>query len=45
VTVKVEKPPPKGGSKPLYIDLGAVNLATLWFEGLKQPIAFSAEKS
>jgi len=44
MTVKVEKPPPKGGSKPLYIDLGAVNLATLWFEGLKQPIAFSGRK-
>jgi putative transposase len=44
MTVKVEKPPPKGGSKPPYIDLGAVNLATLWFEGLKQPIAFSGRK-
>ena len=44
MTVKVEKPPPKGGSKPLYIDLGVVNLATLWFEGLKQPIAFSGRK-
>lgn len=27
--------------KPLYIDLGVINLATLWFEGLKQPTAFS----
>jgi putative transposase len=44
MTVKVEKPPPKGGNKPLYIDLGAVNLTTLWFEGLKQPIAFSGKK-
>jgi len=41
MTVKVEKPPLKGGSKPLYIDLGVVNLATIWFEGLRQPIAFS----
>jgi putative transposase len=41
MTVKVEKPPLKGGSKPLYIDLGIVNLATLWFEGLRQPITFS----
>ena len=40
MTVKVEKPPIRGG-KPLYIDLGVVNLATIWFEGLKQPIAFS----
>ena len=41
MNVKVEKPPPKGGKKPLYIDLGVINLATVWFEGLKQPIAFS----
>jgi putative transposase len=41
MTVEVEEPPPKGGKKPLYIDLGVVNLATIWFEGLKQPIAFS----
>jgi putative transposase len=41
MTVKVEKPPAKGGGKPLYIDLGVINLATVWFEGLKQPIAFS----
>jgi putative transposase len=40
MTVKVEKPPIRGGYKPLYIDLGVVNLATIWFEGLKQPIAF-----
>jgi len=42
MTVKVEKPPIRGG-KPLYIDLGVVNLATIWFEGLKQPIAFSGK--
>jgi putative transposase len=41
MTAKVEKPLPKGGNKPLYIDLGVINLATIWFEGLKQPIAFS----
>ena len=41
MTIKVEKPPLRGGNKPLYIDLGVVNLATVWFEGLKQPIAFS----
>jgi len=41
MTVKVEKPPPKGGKKPLYIDLGVINLATVWFDGLKQPISFS----
>ena len=41
MTVKVEKPPLRGGSKPLYIDLGIVNLATIWHEGMKQPIAFS----
>jgi putative transposase len=41
MTVKVEKPPLMGGNKPLYIDLGVVNLAAAWFEGLRQPIAFS----
>jgi putative transposase len=41
MAVKVEEPPLKGGIKPPYIDLGVVNLATVWFEGLKQPIAFS----
>jgi putative transposase len=41
MTVKVEKPPFRGGTKPLYIDLGVINLATVWFEGLGQPIAFS----
>ena len=44
ITVKVEKPPLKGGSKPLYIDLGVVNLATMWFKGLRQPIAFSGKR-
>jgi putative transposase len=43
MNVKVEKPPPRGGKKPLYIDLGVINLATIWFEGLKQPIAFSGK--
>jgi len=42
MNVKVEKPPIRGG-KPLYIDLGIVNLATIWFEGLKQPITFSGK--
>jgi len=41
MTVKVEEPPLKGDGKPLYIDIGVVNLATVWVEGLKQPIAFS----
>jgi len=41
MTVKVEKPPKRGGNKPLYIDLGVVNLATIWHEGMKQPMAFS----
>jgi len=41
MTVKVEGPPLKGGNKPLYIDLGVINLATVWYEGLRQPIAFS----
>jgi len=36
ITVRVEKPPPKGG-KPLYVNLGVVSLAKLWFEGLKRP--------
>jgi putative transposase len=40
MNVKVEEPPIRGG-KSLYIDLGVTNLATIWFEGLKQPIAFS----
>jgi putative transposase len=41
MTVKVEETLPRGGSKPLYIDLGIVNLATIWFKDLRQPIAFS----
>ncbi|MEM3065812.1 MAG: transposase [Nitrososphaerota archaeon] len=41
MTVKIEKPPIRGGNKPLYIDLGVINLATVWFEGLRQPIAYS----
>jgi putative transposase len=44
MTVKVGEPPPKGGNKPLYTDPGVVNLATIWFEGLKQPIAFSGKR-
>jgi len=43
MAVKVEKPPIRGG-KPLYIDLGARCLATLWAEGWKQPIAFSGNE-
>jgi len=43
MAVKVEKPPSRGGSKPLYIDLGITNLATIWFDGLRQPIAFSGK--
>ena len=34
MTVEVEKPPLREG-KSLYIDLGVINLATVWFEGLK----------
>lgn len=41
MVVKVETPPVRGGSKSLYIDLGVINLATLWFNGLKQPMAYS----
>ena len=41
MAVRVEKPPKRGGNKPLHIDLGIVNLATVWHEGMKQPIAFS----
>jgi putative transposase len=41
MTDKVEEPPRRGGDKPLYIDLGVINLATVWFEGLRRPIAFS----
>jgi putative transposase len=31
-------------TKRLYIDLGVVNIATVWYEGLKQPIAFSGNE-
>ena len=41
MTVEVEKPPLRGGNKPLYIDLGVINLATVWSEGLRRPIVFS----
>ncbi len=41
MTVEVEKPPIREGGKPLYIDLGVVNLAAVWFEVLKHPVAFS----
>ena len=40
MVVEVEKPPIRGGNKPLYIDLGVRCLATIWHEGMKQPIAF-----
>ena len=41
MAVRVEEPPKRGGGKPLYIDLGVLNLATIWSEGMRQPIAFS----
>ncbi|MFN3622401.1 MAG: transposase, partial [Nitrososphaerales archaeon] len=41
MAVNVERPPIRGGNKPLYIDLGVINLAAVWFEGLKQPVAYS----
>jgi putative transposase len=41
MTVKLVESPIRGGNKPLYIDLGVINLATVWFDGLKQPISFS----
>jgi putative transposase len=31
-------------TKRLYIDLGVVNIATVWYEGLKQPVAFSGRR-
>ena len=40
MVVGVEKPPKRGGNKPLYIDLGVRCLATIWHEGMKQPVAF-----
>ncbi|MGC8911952.1 MAG: hypothetical protein ACP5K8_07745 [Nitrososphaeria archaeon] len=45
MSVKVEKPPKRGGNRLLYIDLGIINLATIWTEKLKQPIASPAEQS
>jgi putative transposase len=41
MAVKVVKPLKRGGSTPLYIDPGVKNLATVWYDGLRQPIAFS----
>ncbi|MGC8937346.1 MAG: transposase, partial [Candidatus Methanomethylicaceae archaeon] len=41
MSVKVEKPPKLGGSRPLYIDLGIINLATIWTKDMKQPITYS----
>ena len=40
IPVRVEKPPKRGGSESLYIDLGVRCLATMWHDGLKQPVAF-----
>jgi hypothetical protein len=40
MTVKVERPPKRGGDKPLYINLGVRCLATIWHDEIKQPIAF-----
>jgi putative transposase len=31
-------------TRRLYIDLGVVNIATVWYEGLKQPVAFSGRR-
>jgi putative transposase len=31
-------------TRRLYIDLGVVNIATVWYEGLKQPIAFNGRR-
>ncbi|MCD6509165.1 MAG: transposase [Thermoprotei archaeon] len=44
MVVKVEEPPKRRGSKPLYIDLGVINLATIWCKGMRQPIAFRGEE-
>ncbi|MGC8937242.1 MAG: RNA-guided endonuclease InsQ/TnpB family protein, partial [Candidatus Methanomethylicaceae archaeon] len=41
MAAEVEEPSLREGKKPLYIDLGVVNLATIWFESLKQPTAYS----
>jgi len=32
------------GSKTCYVDLGVINLATIWLEGWRQPIAFSGRR-
>jgi len=32
------------GSKTCYIDLGIINLTTIWLEGWKQPLAYSGRK-
>ena len=40
MVVKVEEPPKREGSKPLYVDLGVRCLATIWCKGMRQPIAF-----
>lgn len=41
MAVRVEEPPLRGGTKPLFIDLGVRCLATIWYEGMRQPVAFS----
>ena len=41
MVVRIEVPPKRGGNKSLYIDLGVINLAMIWYEGIKHPIAFS----
>ena len=40
MSVEVGKLPKRGSNKPLCIDLGVRCLATIWYEGMKQPIAF-----
>ena len=40
-TVKVQPLFKPKGSKTCYVDLGVINLATMWIEGWKQPIAYS----
>ncbi|MEM2896956.1 MAG: transposase [Candidatus Bathyarchaeia archaeon] len=43
MAVKLEKLSRREGNKPLYIDLGVINLATLRLQGLKNPIAYSGK--
>ena len=43
MAVKVEKLQLRGGGKTLYIDLGVRCIATIWYENMKQPIAFRGE--